>query len=76
MGVIIILTLIAIVLTIIKTKEYERDYNNVNTGFYSEGEKPKGSATTTKDKAQNKRNFGYVEKKKNKFKLKKDAEKN
>ena len=57
-------------LIITKNKEDGRNNKHPNIRVNQEGEDLKSSATTTKDKAQNKRNFGYVEEKKRKFKLK------
>ena len=53
-------------------KNKEDDGNNKHSNIKVNQEKKdlKSSATTTKNKAQNKRNFGYVEEKKRKFKLK------
>jgi len=53
-------------------KNKEDDGNNKHPYIRVNQEKKdlKSSATTTKNKAQNKRNFGYVEEKKRKFKLK------
>jgi hypothetical protein len=59
-------------LIITKNKEDGRNNKHPNIRVNQEGEDLKSSATTTKDKAQNKRNFGYVEEKKRKFKLKKN----
>tara|TARA_R110000824_G_scaffold171227_2_gene348766 strand:- start:275 stop:466 length:192 start_codon:yes stop_codon:yes gene_type:complete len=56
-------------LIITKNKEDGRNNKHPNIRVNQEGEDFKGSATTTKDKAQNKRNFGYVKEKKRKFKL-------
>jgi len=57
-------------LIITKNKEDGRNNKRPNIKVNQEREDFKCSATTTKDKAQNKRNFGYVEEKKRKFKLK------
>ena len=57
-------------LIITKNKEDDRNNKHPYIRVNQEGKDFKGSATTTKDKAQNKRNFGYIEEKKRKFKLK------